>query len=677
MGNESLKASVRRKFRDLILDLVKDNEAEPWRVIGSDTQTGMIHVAPETDPSGDPRHIVEVPQFAFSKPNAGDRVRIKKGRSQPGFHVEAFSYDETNDRTYPDTVYADTLAARDAAVLSLQDTTNGTVTLTTLASQAPSDAGYWVNAADDGLSAEQVVPASAAVLGSDASSNPQAATLGEDYLDPDQWIVGEETELTINGGIVTATQAAHTIDTQGDAASDELNEIAWDGEGAAQATPFCFFRAADEDRTVVMKHDVTNLWCWNQADITLDTTATIVIGRYFPGVEYWFLYDLNQIGTDDDAVHDADFNAKGDLLSASADDTPAILSVGSDGLFLKADSGESTGLIWGDTRPMTVVNNSGAAVSAGDIVLLQYDGTDGYEAITTTTAEAIGVWAVAETGAADGTDITVFRRGDNITVNYTGAAPSKNDYLTTSATAGLAQGRTTMHPGVFAICTANGAGGEVVATLITQTEFKTTPISDFLLYVNGHSGTQFVAKINGAPAGAVLTYDTVTGNEDSLVPARTSFGKLVIHNTTRSESAYIEDVDTGANQITLTENVPGTWANNDDIQVNSLTNTGSVGNDYYFDVYVGGEVPPLARALNIESQISDSGGAGDYTRIHPYEDDAIAKRLTRFPQVAGESFASGLTVPLIASTITWQSRASGASTKLDLYRVAGYYLAAP
>lgn len=45
-------------------------------------------------------------------------------------------------------------------------------------------------------------------------------------------------------------------------------------------------------------------------------------------------------------------NAKGDIIAASANDTPAIRSVGTDGQVLVADSGQSTGLNWG-TRALS------------------------------------------------------------------------------------------------------------------------------------------------------------------------------------------------------------------------------------------------------------------------------------------------------------------------------------
>jgi predicted secreted protein len=51
------------------------------------------------------------------------------------------------------------------------------------------------------------------------------------------------------------------------------------------------------------------------------------------------------------------FNAKGDILSASADNTPAILSAGSNGQVLTLNSATSTGLEW-STPEVTLSNSS-------------------------------------------------------------------------------------------------------------------------------------------------------------------------------------------------------------------------------------------------------------------------------------------------------------------------------
>lgn len=63
-----------------------------------------------------------------------------------------------------------------------------------------------------------------------------------------------------------------------------------------------------------------------------------------------------------EAILDALLEAKGDLISATAADTPAILGVGTDGHVLTADSGEPTGLKWAP------------ATSSGDDYVVASDG---------------------------------------------------------------------------------------------------------------------------------------------------------------------------------------------------------------------------------------------------------------------------------------------------------------
>ena len=65
---------------------------------------------------------------------------------------------------------------------------------------------------------------------------------------------GSATELTIAAGVVTKTKAYHDIDTEADAASDELDTINGGSEGE-----IIVIRAENAARTVVCKHGTGNL----------------------------------------------------------------------------------------------------------------------------------------------------------------------------------------------------------------------------------------------------------------------------------------------------------------------------------------------------------------------------------------------------------------------------------
>lgn len=57
--------------------------------------------------------------------------------------------------------------------------------------------------------------------------------------------------------------------------------------------------------------------------------------------------DFSWVAQDDsNAIQNSIVDAKGDLISATANDTPARLAVGSNYAFLQADSAQSTGLVW-------------------------------------------------------------------------------------------------------------------------------------------------------------------------------------------------------------------------------------------------------------------------------------------------------------------------------------------
>jgi hypothetical protein len=90
------------------------------------------------------------------------------------------------------------------------------------------------------------------------------------------------------------------------------------------------------------------LRAYHYGSYTFDTAETDPAELINPSIAYTINSLQDQIDNVDisAAVAKSDFNAKGDLLSASANDTPLILGVGSNGQVLKANSAESTGLSW-------------------------------------------------------------------------------------------------------------------------------------------------------------------------------------------------------------------------------------------------------------------------------------------------------------------------------------------
>jgi len=90
------------------------------------------------------------------------------------------------------------------------------------------------------------------------------------------------------------------------------------------------------------------LRAYHYGSYTFDTSETNAANLINPSIAYTINSLQDQIDNVDisSAVADSDFNAKGDLLSASANDTPLILSVGANGRILTANSATATGLEW-------------------------------------------------------------------------------------------------------------------------------------------------------------------------------------------------------------------------------------------------------------------------------------------------------------------------------------------
>jgi hypothetical protein len=82
------------------------------------------------------------------------------------------------------------------------------------------------------------------------------------------------------------------------------------------------------------------------------------------------------------------FDAKANLLTATANDTPAILAVGSNGQLLRADSTAATGLLWSDFGKV-VTNQQTAAVTNGATANTYMASTGTDPAVTVTTGTKV------------------------------------------------------------------------------------------------------------------------------------------------------------------------------------------------------------------------------------------------------------------------------------------------
>lgn len=84
------------------------------------------------------------------------------------------------------------------------------------------------------------------------------------------------TELTISSGAVTRSQLAHKIDTESDAASDDLDTISGGAEG-----DWCLLYRADSARAIILKHGTGNLILQNDSDYTIPANGYVLL--YYDG----------------------------------------------------------------------------------------------------------------------------------------------------------------------------------------------------------------------------------------------------------------------------------------------------------------------------------------------------------------------------------------------------------
>lgn len=144
------------------------------------------------------------------------------------------------------------------------------------------------------------------------------------------------------------------------------------------------------------------------------------------------------------------------------------------------------------------------------------------------------------------------------------------------------------------------------------------PIAGEILRIDNAAASPFSADIAGAPTATSVVYDGEANENmfNGLASGAGYWGRIILHNTTRSNSRKIVSVNIATNTIT-TESSTDDWANNDVITVSSQTSGAS-----YFDVDVSDNVPATTEAIFIFVAFTDKEGnvdANRYVMFHPYE----------------------------------------------------------
>ena len=147
----------------------------------------------------------------------------------------------------------------------------------------------------------------ASLVGYDGTSSGLTGATLQDVVDEMQATssLPAPTTLTIAAGAVTATQSVHAIDTQGGAATDDLDTISGTVAG------FYVLLLANAARNVVVKHGTGNIYCPATMDITLDAANDRVL-LYSNGT------NLYAIGNSLDAILPVATTIAGGVIDATS-----------------------------------------------------------------------------------------------------------------------------------------------------------------------------------------------------------------------------------------------------------------------------------------------------------------------------------------------------------------------
>ena len=143
----------------------------------------------------------------------------------------------------------------------------------------------FVKAAEQNEKADEI-EAIATELGTDVAGSVAdlKTRLAQSMDDSGNIDFATSTELTISSGSITPTQNWHTVDTEADTSIDDLETIV----GMTDGFPL-FLRPNNDARTIIIKHNVGNIVCIGNNDISLNDEHDIAVCVYDATLAKWIV----------------------------------------------------------------------------------------------------------------------------------------------------------------------------------------------------------------------------------------------------------------------------------------------------------------------------------------------------------------------------------------------------
>ena len=212
---------------------------------------------------------------------------------------------------------------------------------------------------------------------------------------------------------------------------------------------------------------------------------------------------IGRLGAGDTAIQPTIFDAKADLLTATAADTPARLAVGADGTLLTADSSEATGLKWA------------APAAGGGLTLLSTTTLSGSSTtITISDTSYVNLYILLRNVTPSLNSATISFRANSSNSNSYAVRTQNKDGVISSETAGT---NSTFNLGNYDLNSTDNAFAITINNYAATNSYK--PVLYYGYYLNGADPNK-IAYI----AGGVIQENAAVGSVVFVIGSGTFSG---------------------------------------------------------------------------------------------------------------------------------------------------------